>query len=140
VIGGRKPPKQPPALSPDMIDAWQTIVKDLSEADVIDHADGGVIEAAAVFWGRAREARAAMMEQDILIKTPQGPVPNRLLTIERDSWREFRALAESLPLSPWGRARLGIKTRGPRSTIDADIGTAPRSRGSLALVPDPDDV
>lgn len=126
VIGGRHRPPRPPALDPDMLDAWNFIVKDLEAADVLDHADAGVIEAACVFWGRARQARSAMQGEDILTKTPQGPVPNRLLQIEKDSWREFRALAESLPLSPYGRARLGLKTRGPRSTIDADIGRPPR--------------
>ena len=129
VIGGRRKPKKPPALSPDMSDAWDTIVTDLMNADVLDHADAGVIEAAAVFWGRAREARVAMMadDQDIVVQSPQGSIPNRLLTVERESWREFRALAESLPLSPWGRARLGIKSRAPRSSIVQDLGPSPRT-------------
>jgi len=124
----RASPSMPPSFEPDMASCWRTIVKDLSEADAIDHADAGVIEAAAVFWGRARQARSAMMEdgQDLLVQTPQGVIPNRLLQLERESWREFRALAETLPLSPWGRARLGLRSNGPRADITDDIGRPPR--------------
>lgn len=118
--------------------AWDTIVDDMMRCEVLDHADAGVIEAAAVFWGRARQARSAMMGEDLLIKTPQGVVPNRLLQLERESWREFRALAESLPLSPWGRTRLGLASKGPSGAIEADIGAAPRRRPFL-VEPDSDD-
>jgi phage terminase small subunit len=115
-------------MEPDIARCWQILVDDLTHADVIDHADAGVIEAAAVFWGRARQARSAMMEdgQNFVVMTPQGVIPNRLLTIERESWREFRALADSLPISPWGRARLGLTSKGPRSPIEDDIGQSPR--------------
>lgn len=124
----RGKPKMPPSMEPDMVTCWHTIVDDLWDADAIDRADAGVIEAAAVMWGRARQARSAMMEdgQDLLIRTPQGVVPNRLLTMEREAWREFRALAESLPLSPWGRARLGLRSNGPKADIADDIGRPPR--------------
>lgn len=137
VVGGRRKPSMPPSMEPDMVACWRTIVDDLSRADAIDHADAGVIEAAAVMWGRARQARSAMMEdgQDLLIRTPQGVVPNRLLTMEREAWREFRALAESLPLSPWGRARLGLRSNGPRADIADDIGRPPR----LSVVNGPDE-
>lgn len=107
---------------------WRSIVADLARADAIDHADAGVIEAAAVAWARARQARAAMTGEPLIISTPQGQVPNRLLDIERASWKEFRALAESLPLSPWGRARLGLKSAVPADQVEADIGLPPRLR------------
>lgn len=128
VVGGRLAPKSPPHLAPEMRAAWRFIVTDLVAADAIDHADAGVIEAAAVFWGRARQARYAMKDQPLVIKTPQGQVPNRLLDLERSSWKEFRALAESLPLSPWGRARLGLKSRPPADQVEQDIGLPPRLR------------
>jgi phage terminase small subunit len=69
-----------------------------------------------------------MKGQPLIIQTPQGDVPNRLLQIERESWREFRALAESLPLSPWGRARLGLKAKLPKDQVEMDIGLPPRLR------------
>jgi P27 family predicted phage terminase small subunit len=128
VIGGRVRPDKPANLTRDASATWDTIVDTLTKADVIDAADAGVLEAAAIFWGRAREARREMKGQPLLVQTPQGPVPNRLLTIERDSWKEFRALAESLPLSPWGRARLGLKAKLPVDQVEADIGLPPRLR------------
>lgn len=128
VIGGRVAPAMPHGLNERMKTCWRAIVTDLSRADAIDHADAGIIEAAAVAWARAREARAAMNGQSLIIVTPQGQVPNRLLDIERASWKEFRALAESLPLSPWGRARLGLKSAGPSEPVDADLGLPPRLR------------
>ena len=128
VIGGRIAPTMPQGLNDRMKVCWRAIVGDLMKADAIDHADAGIIEAAAVAWARAREARAAMLGQPLIIATPQGQVPNRLLDIERASWKEFRALAESLPLSPWGRARLGLKSRTPADQVEQDIGLPPRLR------------
>ena len=128
VIGGRYAPAMPHGLDERMKVCWRAIVTDLSRADAIDHADAGIIEAAAVAWARAREARAAMAGQPLIIQTPQGQVPNRILDIERASWKEFRALAESLPLSPWGRARLGLRTTAPADQVNDDIGLPPRLR------------
>ena len=96
VIGGRTAPDMPHGLDARMKVCWRAIVTDLVRADAIDHADAGIIEAAAVAWARARQARAAMMGQPLIIETPQGQVPNRLIDVERNAWREFRALAESL--------------------------------------------
>ena len=127
VIGGRNVPPMPHGLDDRMKTCWRFIVIDLTAADAIDHADAGVIEAAAVAWARARQARAAMIGQPLLISTPQGQVPNRLLDIERASWTAFRALAESLPLSPWGRARLGLKGKAPAGPAE-EPGIPPRLR------------
>lgn len=128
VIGGRVAPDRPPYFNMDQIRMWESLVTDLMEADVIDKTDAGVIEAAVVFWSRARESRKAMRGQPLLIMTPQGQVPNRLLEIERNSWREFRGLAESLPLSPYGRARLGLKSKNAGKGSESDIGLPPRLR------------
>ncbi|MFZ0324737.1 MAG: P27 family phage terminase small subunit [Actinomycetes bacterium] len=128
VIGGRTAPPMPHGLDERMKTCWRAIVTDLVKADAIDHADAGIIEAAAVAWARARQARAAMAGQPLIIDTPQGQVPNRILDIERQSWKEFRALAESLPLSPWGRARLGLKSRPAADQVEQDIGLPPRLR------------
>lgn len=128
VIGGRTAPPMPHGLDARMKTCWRAIVGDLSRGDALDHADGGVIEAAAVAWARARQARAAMIGQPLIIQTPQGQVPNRLLDIERASWKEFRALAESLPLSPWGRARLGLRGAAQVDQVERDIGLPPRLR------------
>jgi Phage terminase, small subunit len=128
VIGGRIAPEMPRGLNERMKTCWRAIVTDLLKADAIDHADAGIIEAAAVAWARAREARAAMNGQPLIIATPQGQVPNRLLDMERASWKEFRALAESLPLSPWGRARLGLRGAPSGEQVHPALGLPPRLR------------
>jgi len=107
---------------------WRFIVTDLVTADAIDHADAGIIEAAAVAWGRAREARVHVNSEGLVEETPQGRVENRYLSIERASWKEFRALAESLPLSPWGRARLGLKKVALTDQVNPSLGLPPRLR------------
>jgi phage terminase small subunit len=114
-----------------MAKAWDFIVDAMVAADVIDLVDAGVLEAAATFWGRAQQARRELAvemrtSKSLLEQTPQGRIPNRLLTVERDSWREFRALAESLPLSPWGRARLGLKSKTAGAGSEVEIGLPPR--------------
>lgn len=135
VVGGREVPEIPPYLTPNMTDAWNYIVNDMGRADMLDHADAGVIEAAAVLWGTARDARMRRLAEveessgrkdGLTEKTPQGRVENRLLAIERNSWKEFRALADNLPLSPWGRARLGLKRKAVGPSIEDDIGPPPR--------------
>ena len=107
VVGGREVPEEPPHLTPNMKECWHAIINDMAHADLLDHADAGVIEAAAVLWGTARDARMRRLieveesngrKDGLTEKTPQGRVENRLLAIERNSWKEFRALADNLHL------------------------------------------
>lgn len=128
VVGGRSAPPMPVGLNGREQTCWRFIVADLTAGDSIDHADAGIIEAATVAWARAREARVKVHAEGLVEETPQGRVENRYLTIERASWKEFRALAESLPLSPWGRARLGLKRVAPADQVEHDIGLPPRLR------------
>lgn len=135
VLGGRERPAEPPNLSPLQLEAWTTIVDDLEGGGVLDKADAGLIEAAAVFWGRARQARASLARQAIehetgireldplLAYSARGYTKNPLLQVERDSWHEFRLVAENLGLSPGARARLGLGAPGQgRSTVEDRMG------------------
>jgi phage terminase small subunit len=139
IVGGRERPDPPPYMTNNMLECWNYIVEDLLKADMLDHADAGVVEAAAVFWGRARDSRMLnKMEMEksrrnngLTERTPQGRVENRLIQIERNSWKEFRALADVLPLSPWGRARLGMKMKAGGQSIEDDIGPPPRLRAMV---------
>jgi P27 family predicted phage terminase small subunit len=128
IVGGRQAPPMPRGFDERMKACWSYIVTDLVRAEALDHADAGVLEAAAVAWARAREARTHVNREGLVETTPQGRVENRYLAIERASWKEFRALAESLPLSPWGRARLGLKAKSPGDQVEQDIGLPPRLR------------
>ncbi len=135
LLGGRQVPKTPPRLSPEQRRAWRILVADLAESGVLDHADAGVVEAAAVFWGRAREARellnALPLEDRLLSETRRGKASNPLLVVERNSWTEFRQVAEHLGLSPAARTRLGLSA-AKRDTLarelEREIGTPPRLR------------
>lgn len=127
VVGGRVAPAMPVGLNGREQTCWRVIVTDLVKAAAIDHADAGIIEAAAVAWALAREARVIRHREGLFEESRQGRVVNRAVTIEQTAWKEFRALAETLPLSPWGRARLGLK--GTISTAsDPDLGPPRRLR------------
>ncbi len=128
VVGGRTAPAMPRGLNGREQTCWRYIVTDLTRADAIDHADAGVIEAAAVAWAIAREARAARHRDGLFAETPQGTIVGRAVTLELLAWDKFRALAESLPLSPWGRARLGLKGAGPGDQVNPSLGLPPRLR------------
>lgn len=147
LVGGRRVPARPPHLSAPMRSAWNVMVEDLEAGGVLDHADGGTIEAAAVFWGRAREARAELTRQaaayrkgerelpHLMATTARGYTANPLIAIERESWGQFRLIAENLGLSPVARARLGMVRRAqgtPTSTmakeLDRKLGESPKLR------------
>ncbi len=137
IVGGREIPPKPPFLTPNMSEAWDYLVNDLAGADMLDHADGAILEAAAVLWGTARDARFRRLAEvaasegamdGLTERSPQGRIENKLLVIERNTWREFRNLADNLPLSPWGRARLGLKGKVRGASIEDDIGPPPRMR------------
>lgn len=129
VVGGRSRPPMPHGLTPRMQTAWRTVVEDLEHASILDRADWAVIEAFSVAVGRAREARAIVNREGILASNSQGRVAHPALGIEERAWKEVRQLAEQLPLSPWGRARLGLKGNPEGDNgLEADIGQSPRLR------------
>lgn len=129
-----------------MATAWKLMVADLEAGGVLDHADAGVLEAAAVFWGRAREARAELRRQAVqhsrrkrelshlLAETARGYTANPLIAIERESWGQFRLIADNLGLSPNARARLGMVRRAQgtstgatmKTELDRELGDSPK--------------
>lgn len=54
-IGGRTPPPAPPGVSDAQKECWEYLVADLGESATMDHADAGIVEAAASMWGTARQ-------------------------------------------------------------------------------------
>lgn len=146
LVGGRRRPPQPPQLSTPMLAAWRLMVDDLEAGGVLDHADAGVLEAAAVFWGRAREARSELRTQaeqhrrgkrelsHLIAETARGYTANPLIAIERESWSQFRMIADNLGLSPSARGRLGMVRRAQgsptggtmRHELEREIGASPK--------------
>ena len=132
VIGGRAEPDMPRGLSERSKRAWRQIVRDLAAANILDRADAFVIEALAIHVGRAREARAIIAREGLLSKTAHGGA-HAAVGIEERAWREVRQLADQLPMSPWGRARLGLNLargggEGADAEMEREIGPAPRLR------------
>lgn len=121
----------PAGLTPQMRSTWKAIVADLRANDALDPADAAYIEALAVMWGRAREARAELNRQaelfdkghrelpPLLEKTERGTTANPLLAVERESLKELRLVAEWLPLSSRARRKLGLEERRDESLSQA---------------------
>lgn len=146
LIGGRRAPAQPPQLSGPMATAWKLMAHDLEAGGVLDHADAGILEAAAVFWGRAREARSELRRQSeqhrrgtrelshLLAETARGYTSNPLIAIERESWGQFRLIADNLGLSPSARGRLGMVRRAQgtptggtmKNELSRELGESPK--------------
>jgi P27 family predicted phage terminase small subunit len=124
LVGGRSVPPMPRDLTPRMQTAWRAIVRDLDAASLLDRADWAVVEALAVAVGRAREARVIVNRDGVLATNSQRQVAHPALGIEERAWREVRQLAEQLPLSPWGRARLRIGRADADDDFERELGPA----------------
>lgn len=121
----------PAGLNDRMRSVWRQVVRDLAGAGVLDRADWAVVEAFCVSVARAREARALLNGVSLLTANSQGVVAHPALQIEERAWKEVRQLAEQLPLSPWGRARLNLHGTQPTDEIERSLGPA-----RLRAVPD----
>lgn len=115
VVAGRELPRMPAGLTEGMKTIWRAVVRDLDGAGVLDRADWAIVEAFVIAVARAREARAllALSPTGLLTTNSQGVVAHPALAIEERAWKEVRQLAEALPLSPWGRARLNLHGTAP---------------------------
>lgn len=100
--------RMPAGLSSEMQKAWRIIVGDLQRLGTLDPSDAQLIEMAAMMLGRAREARAELAGQatdhrkgkrdlsHLMSETVRGTTSNVLLTVERESVKEFRLLVDLL--------------------------------------------
>ncbi len=130
VMAGRGRPPTPAYLNPRAKRLWGAIVRDMERGNVLDKADAGMIEGAAVMWARAIEAGLDIDKRGTVYDvvrvgrdgtewTAREVNPN--VRIERDCRAQFARLAEMLGLSPVARARLGIATRRPGRTLDEEL-------------------
>lgn len=116
-----KPPK---GLSESMTEAWKTIVQDLADQGTLERTDRVLIEAAAVMWGRARDARGIIDTEGYRSATVRGTwTANPMIAVERESWKELRMLSDQLPLTRAARKRLGLADK--KEQIDPFAPPAP---------------
>ena len=131
-LGSADPmPRRPSNLSAHQARAWRELVTVLRKMSILDRADAAMVEAAAIFLGRAREARDALAQPgvELLTRSARGFTTNPLLVIERESLSQFRQLAEHLGLSPMARTRLpGSSGRTMEDEINAVLGPSGRAR------------
>jgi P27 family predicted phage terminase small subunit len=130
--------RMPAGLSPRQQTAWKTIVRDLEASSLLDRADAGMIEAAAVAWGLAGDARAAVNKHGLLVPGQRegSLVTNPAIKIQHDAWAQFRSVAVQLGLSLAARGTLGLSlARGsgqgapePGHAGGDEIGESPRAR------------
>jgi hypothetical protein len=131
--------KQPAGLSQEMQRAWRIIVADLGRVGTLDPGDAQLIEMAAMMLGRAREARAEIAKQalehrqkkralsHLMSETVRGTTSNYLLTVERESIKEFRLLSDLLEQRARQRAgTAGGKKPGTLAEARTDIGSRRR--------------
>lgn len=124
-------PPMPRGLSEREKTAWRTITADLERHGILFRLDAPLIEAAAVQWARAREARALVRRHGLLVVGARGGlVANPAVRMERDAWRLLVRLAGELGLSSTARARLGIAAGELPPVPDGPepIGPSPRLR------------
>lgn len=126
LIGGRKRPDMPRGFTDEQKRLWKLLVDDLDGSGTLDHADGGMVEATVVFWSRARQARRRLNKEGLTMATLKGGLMSRPeVAIERESWAQFRQIADHLGLSPATRAKLGIagvKGRSPAGELESEAG------------------
>lgn len=122
---------QPPDLSDEALDVWESLCDDLESGGILDRADGAMIEGAAVLLGRVREARRVLNDQGLTYESARTGAPTLRpeFRVEREAWGAFRMFAEHLGLSPVARARLGLAGQAARAatpTWDEVLGPNPR--------------
>lgn len=126
VLGGRSI-AVPTHLEPDVLAVFTQIVQVCGA--VLAASDVSMVEAAAAMIVRARDAGRDIYRRGHLIeiqKTSRDGASytteevNPSIRIERDSWAQFRLLAEQIGIGPSARARLaafGVKGESPDEKI-----------------------
>jgi hypothetical protein len=128
----------PPSMNAMEKRAWRDIQGALL-AGGLDRADFAIVESTAVQLARAREARLDVHR----LTSQRGKERASTLDVrrarsdERDAWKEFRLLAENLPLSPTGRGRLGMVRGGKvEGGMAGELGRTLPQRSRLRVVGD----
>lgn len=121
-------------------DAWRSLVDPLAASGMLQTADLGALEMAAVALSEYREA-AAMIRKDglftsqIFAVTDDGPVwrtaPNPALKIRDKAAAEYRAWCARFGLTPSDRASLGVQQiQGLTMAMELDRELGPPSRAA----------
>lgn len=102
-------PFPPPATLPaEVHDVWNSIVADLGGSN---HMRQSFIPSLTAYCEAVfvhAQASASIQQFGVLVKGPNGPTPNPLLKVQKDSAATMLRYAETLGLTPAARIRLGL--------------------------------
>lgn len=103
------PPAAPAGLDERAAEVWAELAALLTEGGILTGGDLVALEGLAVMVGRARQARAALEGEPLVVRGSQSwMIPNPLLRIERDAWAAAQRVAVEFGMTPSARARLGL--------------------------------
>ncbi len=110
-IAIQAPPETfPPSsnIPQEVHDVWRTIVQDLGGANNMRSSFLPALEAYCVAVYVHAQASNQIQQFGILVKGPNGPMPNPSIKIQKDAAATMLRYAETLGLTPAARIRLGL--------------------------------
>jgi P27 family predicted phage terminase small subunit len=130
-VAGRKVDAMtpPPGLDDQALAAWHQLRNDV--ASILDEADAGMLEAAAIALGRFRQARAIVNAGGLLVPNRFDELaPNPALKIEREAGAALHRAMVELGIGPSARARFsGLGVGVDEAAELAGVGDLVQIRG-----------
>lgn len=128
---------EPVAVEPDkpgnmsLLEAmlWHQTAEDLRAMKLFRRADYGCIRGYVHALYLAIEADRRAEEGGLVVETERGPKRNPYTTIANEAWKNVRAFASELGLSPANRAKLGKSDGNQEGGLMALVRQAQEMRG-----------
>lgn len=99
---------------------WKRVVPELQRLNLLSKLDLDALGAYCASVGRARKAEAILKRGGLTVKV-NGQVQRRIeIGIARDSWKDARAFAGELGLTPAARTRLEVPLNPSEAGADGD--------------------
>jgi P27 family predicted phage terminase small subunit len=121
IHGGRKQPRPSAHLSDEARKRFRVLCRELKAAGILDTADRGMVELAAIEEATIIECEAEISNHGLVVLGAMGgPITNPAVTIRAKSLNHLRQLYAEIGIGPSSRARfqnLGIKGAGPAQTL-----------------------
>jgi P27 family predicted phage terminase small subunit len=101
-------PRLPDHLTAAERQIWLDVVAALPPS-LLRLADESILERFAVSYARWRDIQRIIVKSGLLVQSPQGPIRNPLLVVQKEAARDMHLAGEVMGLSPVARARLASK-------------------------------
>lgn len=99
----------PPKTLPDAVhEVWRAAVADLGGANHMRSSYEPVLSAYCQAVYIHAQAGANIEQYGVLVKGPNGPIPNPLIKVQKDAAATMLRYAETLGLTPAARVRVGL--------------------------------